>query len=35
VESQVNSFFSQLLSGYDVIDIEMDEGILSADLLPW
>lgn len=35
VESQVNSFFSQLLSGYDVINIEMDEGILSADLLPW
>ncbi len=35
VESQVNSFFSQALVGYDVLDIEMGDGILSADLLPW
>lgn len=35
VESQVNSFFSQALVGYDVLNIEMGDGILSADLLPW
>lgn len=35
VESQVDLFFSQLLSGYDVMDVELGEGFISADVLPW
>lgn len=35
VESQINGFFSQLFAGYDVIQVEMGDGVLLADLLPW
>ncbi len=35
VEMQVNDFFSHLLAGYDVINVNTEKGVISADLLPW
>lgn len=35
VETYMDHFLNQLVAGYDVIDIELEEGFLSADLLAW
>jgi hypothetical protein len=35
VETQVDQFFNELLGGYDVIDLELGEGVLSLHVLPW
>lgn len=35
VETQVDQFFNELLAGYDVIDLELGEGVLSLHVLPW
>jgi hypothetical protein len=35
VEAQVDHFLAPLLAGYDVIDIELGDGFLAADILSW
>lgn len=35
VETQVDQFFTELLGGYDVIDLELGDGELSLHILPW
>ncbi len=35
VESQVDQFFYEMLAGYDVIDVELGDGVLSLHVLPW
>ncbi len=35
VEEQINLFFEELLSGYDVESVELEEGQIMATVVPW